>query len=141
MLRDIILLNIHVYHKWRSYDIWFLKYKMPQTEIFVIFGHFLPLQPPDNPQNQNFKIKKKNIWKYYHFTHLHHKLQSYGSWDMERNRQKIKILKKWRKTPEDIIISQMCTINVSHKMYGSWDMECNGQNFCYFRPFFALLPP
>ena len=24
---DIIILHIHVYHEWRSYDIWFLKYK------------------------------------------------------------------------------------------------------------------
>ena len=26
--RDIILLYIHVYHQWRSYDVWFLKYKV-----------------------------------------------------------------------------------------------------------------
>ena len=38
---DIILLYAHVYHKWRSDDIWFLKYKVRQTEIFVISGHFL----------------------------------------------------------------------------------------------------
>ena len=62
MPRDI-LLNIHVHHKWRSYDIWFLKYKVWQTEIFVILGHFLSYQPPDNPQNQNFKIEKKNTWR------------------------------------------------------------------------------
>ena len=28
-------------------------------------------------------------------------------------------LKKMKKTPEDIIILQMCTINDSHMMYGS----------------------
>ena len=40
--------------------IWFLKYKVQQTEIFVILGHFLPFQLPDNhPENQNFKIEKK----------------------------------------------------------------------------------
>ena len=69
---DIILLYIHVYHKWRSYDIWFLKYKVWQTEIFVILGYFLPSQPTDNLENQYFKIEK-NTWRYYHFTHLHHK--------------------------------------------------------------------
>ena len=71
---DIILFYIHVYHEWISYDIWFLKYKVGQTEIFVILGHFLPFQPPDNLENQNFKIKK-NIWIYYLFTQLHHKSQ------------------------------------------------------------------
>ena len=70
MPRDIILLYIHMYHKWRSYDIWFLKYKVQRTEIFVILGHFLPFQPLDNLENQNIE---KNTWRYYHFTHFHHK--------------------------------------------------------------------
>ena len=72
---DIILLYIHVYHIWRLYEIWFLKCKVWQTEIFNILGHFLPFQPPDNLENQNFNIEK-NTWRYYYFTHLHHKWQS-----------------------------------------------------------------
>ena len=84
---DIILLYIHVYHKWRSYDIWFLKYKVRQTEIFVILGHFLPFQPLDNLENQNFNIEK-NTWRYYHFTHLHHKWQSYDAWFLRYGAQK-----------------------------------------------------
>ena len=74
----------------------------------------------------------------------------YSFWDMERDRhntlsfwtvfypftplwtEKIKILKKWKKIPEDIIIFQMYTINEHHMMYGSWDMECNRQNFLSF---------
>ena len=35
---------------------------------------------------------------------------------------------KMKKTLEDIIILQMCTINDSHMIYDSWDMEYNGQN-------------
>ena len=44
---------------------------------------------------------------------------------------KSKFLKneKKKKTTEDIIILQICTINDIHMMYGSSDMECNGQNF------------
>ena len=38
-------------------------------------------------------------------------------------------LEKMKKTPKDIIILQMCTINNSHMIYGSRDMECNGQFF------------
>ena len=30
----------HVYHKWRSYDVWFLRYGAWQTEIFVIWAIF-----------------------------------------------------------------------------------------------------
>ena len=74
----------------------------------------------------------------------------YGSWNTRCNRQKffchfgpffcpfsplttwkIKIL-KLKKTPGDIIILHICTINDSHMMYGSWDMECNGHNFLSF---------
>ena len=52
---DTILLNIHVYHKWRLYNIWFLKYKVQQTEIFDILGHFLPFQSaPWQPGKSKF---------------------------------------------------------------------------------------
>ena len=46
MAWDITRLYVHVYHKWRSYDIWFLKYKMQQTKFFDILGHFLPFYLP-----------------------------------------------------------------------------------------------
>ena len=32
-----------VYHKSRSYDVWFLRNKVQRTEFFVILGHFYPL--------------------------------------------------------------------------------------------------
>ena len=62
----------------------FLRYGVRQTEIFVILDHFLPFQPPQNSENKNFNTDK-NIWSYYHFTHLHQKWLSYDyvSWDME----------------------------------------------------------
>ena len=41
--------------------------------IFVILDHFLPFYQPNNPENQNFEKMKKNTWRYYHFTHVHHK--------------------------------------------------------------------
>ena len=50
---DIILLYIHVHNKWRPCDIWFMKYKVQQTEIFDILGQHL-----DNLENQNFNIEK-----------------------------------------------------------------------------------
>ena len=99
---DIILLHINVYHKWRSYDIWFLKYKVQQTEIFVILRHFC------------------------HFRLL-------TTW-------KIKIL-TLKKTPGDITILHICTINDNRMVFGSWDMEHHRHDFfCHSGPFFALLP-
>ena len=49
----------NVYHKWRSYDVWCLRYKAWQTAFFVILGHFLPFDPPNNLKSQSFeKIRR-----------------------------------------------------------------------------------
>ena len=45
---------IHVYHKWRSYDVWFRRYGAKQTEFFVILDHFFPFYPHMDLENQNF---------------------------------------------------------------------------------------
>ena len=39
----------------------------------------MAFQHPDNPENQNFKIEQ-NTRRFYHFTHLNHKWQSYDVW-------------------------------------------------------------
>ena len=51
----------HVNHKSRSYDVWFMRYKVQRAEFFVILGHFCPdSDPPNNPKIQNFeKIKNR----------------------------------------------------------------------------------
>ena len=49
---------------------------------------------------------------------------------------------KIKKTPRDIIILHMCTINYNHMMYGSWDiLSATDRIFCNFGQFFAHLPP
>ena len=55
-----------VYYEWRSYHIWFLRYKAQQRDFFVILGHFLPFDAPNNSRNQTFenneeKKKKKKM--------------------------------------------------------------------------------
>ena len=126
MVGDIILLYIHVYHKWRSYDIWFLKYKVRQTEIFNILGQFLPFQPLDNPENQNFRKLKKNPGDIIilHKCTRNHDHMLYCSLGMTHNgfncffilgyflpfyltnRLKNQNLEKMKKTPGDIVILQ-----------------------------------
>ena len=127
-------------------------------QIFVILGHFLPFQSPDNPENQNFKIEK-NTWRYYHFTHLHHKWQSYDVWFLRYGTQhnflsfwtvfcpfiplwtqKIKILKKWKKRLK-ILSFYKCV----QYMTIIWCMVTEIWSvadiiFCHFGQFFALLP-
>ena len=71
----------------------------------------------------------------------------FGSWKVRCNRQKfltflvifcrfnsltiwkIKILILKKKTPGDIIILNICTINKNHMMYGSWEIEHKRHNF------------
>ena len=50
----------HVYHTWRSCDVWLLRYKAQQIEFFVILGDFLPFDPP-KPKNQNFGKWEKHL--------------------------------------------------------------------------------
>ena len=54
--------------------------------------------------------------------------------------KKFKILKKWKKTPGDVIL-YMCTINENHMMYGSWDMERDRHNFLSLWTIFCPFTP
>ena len=67
----------YVYHKPRSYDVLFLRYKVQRTKFFVILGHFLSFDSPNNRKNQNFETKNWNSWRYYYFTLLYRKWQSW----------------------------------------------------------------
>ena len=58
-------------HKWQSYDVWFLRYGVQQTEFFVILDLLIKISKKKN---------EKNSWRYYHFTQVYHKWQSYGVW-------------------------------------------------------------
>ena len=65
-----------MYQQWRSYDVSFLRYQVQQTKCFVILGHVLPFEPPNNPRNQ---------WSTVNENHM-----AYDSWDIddiERDRQ------------------------------------------------------
>ena len=70
--------------KWQSYNIWFLRYEVWQTNILSFWAIFYPFTP--------------------------------------LTIQKIKILKKWKKTPGDITILHRCTKNHDHMLYYSWDI-------------------
>ena len=79
----------NVYHKWQSYDVWFLRYGVQQTEFFVILDHFLPFYPPNNPKNQNFEKMKKTPGDIIilHMCIINENHMMYGSWDIKCDRQ------------------------------------------------------
>ena len=52
----------NVYHKWQSYDVWFLRYRVQRTKLFVILDHFLTVFCSFTPlTTRKIKILKK--WK------------------------------------------------------------------------------
>ena len=79
----------YVYQKSQSYDVWFLRYGVRQTEYFVIMDRFLPFYSPMDPENQNFEKMKKTlediiILQMFTINDSH---MIYGFSDMECNRQ------------------------------------------------------
>ena len=152
---DIILLYIHVYHKWRSYM--FLKHKVWQTN-FYHFRPFFALSPLTTQKIKTLKLKKTlGDIIILHICTINDNHMIYGSWDTECDRQFFVILdcflpfyplmdpenqifEKIKKIPENIIILQMCNINENHMMYGSWDPGMMDRFFFHFGPFFAHLP-
>ena len=151
--QNFLSFYIHVYHKWKSYDIQLLKYKVRQKEIFDFLCHFLSFQPLDSLENQDFN-SEKNTWRYYHFTHLHHKWKPYDVWFLRFCHsgpffallppynahllwtQKIKIFKKIGKNTGRYY--HFTNINDSHMMS---DTECNGQHFLSFWTGFCSFTP
>ena len=125
----------------------------------VILGHLFLFCPNKTPKLKFWKMKKiAGDIIILHMCTKNHNHMMYGSWDTEWDRQnflsfwaifcpfsplttwKIKIL-KLKKTPGDIIILHICTINDNHMMYGSWDMEHNRQNFLSFWTIFCPFTP
>ena len=86
----------YMYHKWQSYDVWFLRYGAWQTQFFDILDHFLPIYPPNNPKKSKFlKNKKKHMEISSFYIYVCQKLWSndvwflrYGEWWMDRQKDK-----------------------------------------------------
>ena len=76
---DIIILQMYTINgSHMMYVSWNMESNRQNFSSFwTIFYTFTPLT---HPKNQNFEKIKKNIWRYYHFTQVYHKWQSYGVW-------------------------------------------------------------
>ena len=149
-----------MYHKWQSYDVWFLRYEVWWTEFFVILDCFFLFYPPKKSKNQNFekapgdiiilhKCSKKND----HILHcsldmVHKGFNCYFSfWAIflpftPLTAQKIKILKKWRKPLEiSLFYTSVPKIMITcYTVSEIWRMTDVIVIF-HFRLFFALLLP
>ena len=86
---DIIALNMCTIND--NHIIYGAQEKQHERQFFVKLSHFMPFYSTNNLQNQNFEKngKKRNAWRYYHFTYVYHNGNHliYGSWDIELNEQ------------------------------------------------------
>ena len=142
--------KIKIFKKWKSfkdtilqlqsYDVWFLRCRVKQTEFFVVVDHFLPFYPPNNLKIKILK-KQKILSGDIIILYMHHKWESYiwflrygaqqtkffvildhflpfSSTNNPKNKKLEKIEKKNR---EGIIILHKCTKNHDHKLHCSCD--------------------
>ena len=83
-----------MYHRWRSYDVWFLRYKVRQ-KVYCHSGPFFTLEPSDLPEKSKFCKNEKKAQKYYHFTFGYHKWQSYDVWFLRYGTQQTEFFSFW----------------------------------------------
>ena len=112
-----------------SYDIWFLRYQLKQTDFLCHLGPFFALlRPPPlaAPKDENIKKLKTPGDIILHKCAKNHDYMLYCSWDMARDTcnccfsfwaifhlltHSKKKKKKKEKTFRDVIILHMCTID------------------------------
>ena len=107
-----------MYHKWRSYDVWFLRYRARQIQFVVILSYFLHSYSQTTQKDKILKKFKEKTPRDHYFTQVYHKWQSYKIWFLRYEvqqaesfchfvpffpfipltTQKIKILKMCKKT-------------------------------------------
>ena len=77
-----------MYHKQQSYDVWFLRYMVCDGQNFLSFWTiFYTLNPLTTQKTKDFEKNEKMTWRYYHFTHVYHKWQSYDIWFLRHSAQ------------------------------------------------------
>ena len=79
-----------LHHKWQSYDAWFLRHGAQQNflSFWTIFCHFTTL----GPRKSKFWKNEHHTWRYYHFTNVYYKWQSYDVWFLRYEVQQTEFL-------------------------------------------------
>ena len=136
-------------HKWKSYDVWFLTYRVWQAKSFFTLDHFLPFYSTNNPENEHFDKMKKTIRDIIisYMCTINENHMIYVSWNMKHDRQtflsswaiflpfyptnNLKKLKFWKteiKTWKYYHFKQEYQ-KCDHMLYRFWDMAHDGCNF------------
>ena len=133
----------HAYHKWQSYDVWFLRYEALWTGSSVILDRFLPFYAPPLLTTQKIKIlknwkKRLEILSFYTFVPYMTTIwcmvpeissttdRFFSFWTIfcpftPLTTRKNENFIKMKETPGDIITLHKCTKNYDRMVYRSWD--------------------
>ena len=77
----------NVHHKWQSYDVWFLRYGMQQTEFLSFWTVFCPFAPQKPKKSKFWKNLKKTPGDIIsHTCTKNYDQMMYSSWDMVHDR-------------------------------------------------------
>ena len=130
-----------MYHKWKSHDVWFLRYGVCRTEPLSFWTFFCLFPPPNNLKNQHFekmkKIPRDSI--ILHMCTINDNNMMNDSWDIEHDghnflsfwtifctftsltTQKIKHFEKMKKTPGDTGWPKKSVSHEDiHKIFNIW---------------------
>ena len=136
-----------MYQKSWSDDVWFPRYGVQKIEFFVIMDCFLLFYPLMDPENQNFeKMKKKITYRYYHFTNVYHKWQSYDTWFFRYGVQQTKLFvifgPLFLKKLLEISQFYICVLKIKIRCYTVPEIWCVTDviDISHFGLFFAFLP-
>ena len=112
-----------MYHKRSSYDVWFPRYSVQQTDFFVILGYFLLFYPPNNLENQNFEKTKITpgdiIILHMNILNGNH---MFDSWDMEHNRQNF--FSFWTNSCLSTLLSSLLINNPENQNFEKMKKTC-----------------
>ena len=75
-LEDIIISDLHTTNDDHiMYGLWDIE--CDRQNFLSFWTVFCPFTPTNNLENENFEKMNKKARRYYHFTHMYHKLKSY----------------------------------------------------------------
>ena len=153
-----------VYHKWSSYDVWFLRY-CAQDRTFCHFGLFFALVPPNNPEDQNFEKMEKTTGGIIilNMSTINENHMMYDSWDMEHDRQDFFLIldhflpfytpypiwqprksKFWKNENSTWRYHHFTQVYHKWQSYDIWLLRYDVHQtkfFCHLGTFFSFLPP
>ena len=116
---------------------WYIVPEVSNTtdRILCHFGMSFALYPSYEPRKLNRWKNKNNAWRYYHFTHVHHKWQSHDVWFLRYGSHDVCCMRYWAQQTEFfVILDGFFALSPSYQTTKSkfWKKEKSTWKYYYF---------